>query len=62
VWHSWFWPHAIVNFLVTGPVIFTGFALGYQTTNMSGTLHFSDPHQVRGAVYFAAYKVSLLSP
>jgi hypothetical protein len=44
--HSWFWPHAIVNFLLTGPLIFAAFALGYQTTTASGLPHFTDPHQV----------------
>ncbi|KAJ7796232.1 hypothetical protein B0H14DRAFT_2916023 [Mycena olivaceomarginata] len=32
---SWFWLHAIVNFLLTGPLIFAAFALGYQTTTAS---------------------------
>ncbi|KAJ7135630.1 hypothetical protein C8R44DRAFT_952100, partial [Mycena epipterygia] len=40
----WFWPHAIMNFLVTGLLVFTAFALGYQTTAASGALHFTDPH------------------
>ncbi|KAJ7928374.1 hypothetical protein B0H13DRAFT_2229059 [Mycena leptocephala] len=44
--NAWFWPHAIVNFLLTGPLIFAAFALGYQTTTASGLPHFTDPHQV----------------
>jgi hypothetical protein len=39
-----------VNFVITGPLVFTGFALGYQTTSMGGELHFVDPHQVRSTV------------
>ncbi|KAJ6476893.1 hypothetical protein C8R45DRAFT_873205 [Mycena sanguinolenta] len=57
--NSWFWPHAIVNFLVTGPLIFAAFALGYQTTNMSGTPHFSDPHQKAGLALLVMYLIQV---
>ncbi|KAK6992661.1 cytochrome b561 domain-containing protein [Favolaschia claudopus] len=52
---SWFWPHAIVNFLFTGPLVFAGFTLGYQTTNMGGEFHFSDPHQKVGLALLVMY-------
>ncbi|KAJ6564987.1 hypothetical protein DFH09DRAFT_1035121 [Mycena vulgaris] len=56
---SWFWPHAIMNFLVTGPLIFTAFTLGYQTTNMSGVPHFSDPHQKVGLALLVMYLIQV---
>ncbi|KAJ7751516.1 hypothetical protein DFH07DRAFT_525863 [Mycena maculata] len=52
---AWFWPHAIVNLLMTGPLVFTAFALGYQTTVTSGTPHFSDPHQKMGLALLVMY-------
>ncbi|KAJ7488054.1 hypothetical protein FB451DRAFT_964027, partial [Mycena latifolia] len=55
----WFWPHAIINFLVTGPMIFTAFTLGYQTTNTSGMPHFSDPHQAFGLALLIMYLIQV---
>ncbi|KAJ7637363.1 hypothetical protein DFH06DRAFT_655159 [Mycena polygramma] len=57
--NSWFWPHAIMNFLVTGPLVFTAFALGYQTTNMNGMPHFVDPHQRIGRALLIMYLVQV---
>ncbi|KAJ7773968.1 hypothetical protein B0H16DRAFT_1304278 [Mycena metata] len=56
---GWFWPHAIMNFFVTGPLIFTGFALGYQTTTTSGLPHFTDPHQKAGLALFIMYLIQI---
>ncbi|KAJ6565028.1 hypothetical protein DFH09DRAFT_1158388, partial [Mycena vulgaris] len=56
---SCFWPHAIMNFPVTGPFIFTGFALGYQTTTASTMPHFSDPHQVPGLALLIMYLIQV---
>jgi len=56
----WFWPHAIMNFLITGPLIFYAFALGYQTTTMAGTPHFSDPHQKVGRALLIMYIVQVV--
>ena len=44
---KWLLGHMLVNFIISGPLIFAGFALGVQTTTMSGLPHFHDPHQVR---------------
>ncbi|KAJ7429023.1 hypothetical protein B0H11DRAFT_2267605 [Mycena galericulata] len=52
---SWFWPHATMNLLVTGPLVFTAFALGYQATTASETPHFHDPHQKIGLVLLILY-------
>ncbi|KAJ6571448.1 hypothetical protein B0H19DRAFT_1255418 [Mycena capillaripes] len=57
--NSWFWPHAIMNFLFTGPVILTGFALGYQTTSMVDMPHFTDPHQKVGLALLIMYLVQV---
>ncbi|CAK5272473.1 unnamed protein product [Mycena citricolor] len=58
---SWFWPHAIVNFLVTGPLIFAGFALGYQAVEETapGT-HFNDPHKKSGLALLILYLLQVL--
>ncbi|KAJ6499792.1 hypothetical protein DFH09DRAFT_328824 [Mycena vulgaris] len=56
---SWFWPHAIMNFLVTGPLIFTGFALGYQTTTTTTMPHFTDPHQQVGLALLIMYLIQV---
>lgn len=42
----WIWPHMIVNFFLTGPLVFYAFYLGYTATVESGLPHFSDPHMV----------------
>ncbi|KAJ7135609.1 hypothetical protein C8R44DRAFT_848534 [Mycena epipterygia] len=48
-------PYAIMNFLVTGPLVFMAFALGYQTTATSGVPHFTDPHQKAGLALLIMY-------
>jgi len=55
----WFWPHAIMNFLITAPLVFYAFALGYQTTNTSGLGHFRDPHQKAGLALLVMYLVQV---
>ncbi|KAJ7115063.1 hypothetical protein C8R43DRAFT_902864 [Mycena crocata] len=57
--NSWFWPHAIVNFVLTGPLVFTGFALGYQTSSQAGAPHFSDPHQQVGLALLVMYLIQV---
>ncbi|KAE9405557.1 hypothetical protein BT96DRAFT_916027 [Gymnopus androsaceus JB14] len=52
---SWLWPHLIVNFFLTGPLVFYAFALGYQVTSESPTPHFSDPHQKGGLALLILY-------
>ncbi|KAJ6571444.1 hypothetical protein B0H19DRAFT_1208921 [Mycena capillaripes] len=60
VTNSWFWPHVMTNFLFTGPVIFTGFALGYQATNIAGVPHFVDPHQKVGLALLILYLIQII--
>ncbi|KAJ7429024.1 hypothetical protein B0H11DRAFT_2151375 [Mycena galericulata] len=56
---AWFWPHAAMNLLVTGPLVFTAFALGYQTTTASGLPHFRDPHQKAGLALLILYCIQV---
>jgi hypothetical protein len=42
----WWFAHWIIQFLISGPVIFAGWALGYQTTNELFSPRFSDHHEV----------------
>jgi hypothetical protein len=44
---SWWYAHWIINLVISGPVIFAGWALGHQVTsaNFPG-LHYQDHHQV----------------
>ena len=43
----WWYAHWIIQFLLSGPVIFAGWAMGYQTANELFTgPRFSDPHEV----------------
>ncbi|KAJ6612558.1 hypothetical protein B0H10DRAFT_2052118 [Mycena sp. CBHHK59/15] len=53
--NGWLYPHALINFVVTGPLVFYAFVLGYQTTTAAGTPHFSDPHQKVGLALLIMY-------
>ncbi|KAH9478767.1 Cytochrome b561 and DOMON domain-containing protein [Psilocybe cubensis] len=57
--YKWFWAHWIIQFLIAGPVIFTGWALGYKTTNELETPHFTDPHQKVGLALLILYVVQM---
>jgi len=56
----WFWGHAVMQFIISGPVIFAGWALGYRlsTELEMQTLH--DPHQNIGIALLALYCTQLL--
>ncbi|KAJ7624853.1 hypothetical protein FB45DRAFT_836929 [Roridomyces roridus] len=58
--NSWFWPHAIVNFVITGPMVFATFAMGYQVTTLGGEGHFVDPHQKMGLALLILYIMQVL--
>jgi len=51
----WLLPHMIINFVIAAPLIFAGFALGHQTTTMSGLPHYKDPHQRVGLALLILY-------
>jgi len=59
---NWFWAHWIIQFLISGPVIFAGWALGYKSTN--GPYLFTggnwvDPHKKIGLALLILYLVQL---
>ncbi|KAG8897551.1 hypothetical protein FRB99_008069, partial [Tulasnella sp. 403] len=41
---KWFTAHWVVQFIVSGPIIFAGWALGYQHVQRTGGGHFQDSH------------------
>ena len=46
MWKSWFWPHALIQFILAGPVIFAGWALAHQAVNVIPGQNFNDKHKV----------------
>jgi len=57
--YKWFHAHWPIQFLIAGPIIFAGCALGHQTTSMLETGHFQDPHQKIGLSLLILYVVQL---
>lgn len=55
----WFHAHWPIQFLIAGPVIFAGCALGHQTTSLLGDLHYNDPHQKIGLSLLILYVLQL---
>lgn len=55
----WFHAHWPIQFLIAGPVIFAGCALGHQTTSLTGDLHYGDPHQKIGLSLLILYVLQL---
>ncbi|KAF7321994.1 Cytochrome b561 domain-containing protein [Mycena kentingensis (nom. inval.)] len=58
--NHWFWPHAIVNFLFVGPLVFATFILGYQLVESVDMPHFWDPHQQVGLALLILYILQVL--
>ncbi|KAG5636523.1 hypothetical protein H0H81_007749 [Sphagnurus paluster] len=56
---TWFKSHWIIQFLISGPIILTGIALGFASVWNMGGSHFSDWHMKFGAFIFALYLVQL---
>jgi hypothetical protein len=56
----WWYAHGIIQFLISGPIIFAGWALGYQTANglLTGP-RFSDHHEKIGLALLILYLVQL---
>ncbi|EKM75163.1 hypothetical protein AGABI1DRAFT_46873 [Agaricus bisporus var. burnettii JB137-S8] len=57
---TWFGVHWVMQFLISGPIIFAGVALGYMTGNDLDLEPFSDPHQRVGLTLLILYLVQLL--
>jgi len=57
---SWFWGHAVMQLVISGPVIFAGWAMGHQLANQLGLQSLFDPHQKIGIALLALYVTQLL--
>ncbi|KAJ7587192.1 hypothetical protein C8J56DRAFT_92761 [Mycena floridula] len=57
---QWFWAHAAIQLVISGPVIFVGWSMGYNEANKLETPHFTDPHQKMGLVLLIMYVVQIL--
>ncbi|KAJ6609094.1 hypothetical protein B0H10DRAFT_2165067 [Mycena sp. CBHHK59/15] len=56
----WFWGHAVMQFIISGPVIFAGWAMGYQLATKLELTGLHDPHQNIGIALLALYLTQLL--
>ncbi|KAF9448143.1 hypothetical protein P691DRAFT_670095 [Macrolepiota fuliginosa MF-IS2] len=56
---KWWLAHWTIQFLISGPIIFAGWALGYKTTNDIGLGHFIDTHEKCGLALLILYLVQL---
>ncbi|KAJ7443835.1 hypothetical protein FB451DRAFT_1295143 [Mycena latifolia] len=56
----WFWGHAVMQLVISGPVIFAGWALGHNLSNKLEMASLNDPHQQIGIALLAMYVTQLL--
>ncbi|KAJ7578684.1 hypothetical protein C8J56DRAFT_968778 [Mycena floridula] len=56
----WFWSHATIQLLISGPVIIIGWSKGYGTAEKLGVPHFRDPHQQMGLSLLILYVLQSL--
>ncbi|KAJ7017175.1 hypothetical protein C8F04DRAFT_1054523 [Mycena alexandri] len=56
----WFWGHAVMQLVISGPVIFAGWAMGNRTANKLELEMLHDPHQQIGIALLALYVTQLL--
>ncbi|KAF8993680.1 hypothetical protein BDQ17DRAFT_1286196 [Cyathus striatus] len=54
---GWFRTHWIVQFVLAGPAIVIGVALGIRAIDMSGALHLDDDHKRWGIAIFVLYGI-----
>ncbi|KAJ7099946.1 hypothetical protein B0H15DRAFT_502847 [Mycena belliarum] len=57
---TWFWGHATMQLVISGPVIFAGWAMGHNLANKLEMPSLSDPHQKIGVALLALYVTQLL--
>ncbi|KAJ7727002.1 hypothetical protein DFH07DRAFT_757882 [Mycena maculata] len=57
---TWFWGHATMQFIISGPVIFAGWAMGYRLSGELGSQTLLDRHQKIGIALLALYVTQLL--
>ncbi|KAJ7185879.1 hypothetical protein C8R46DRAFT_1061958 [Mycena filopes] len=58
--NRWFWGHAIMQLVISGPVIFAGWALGSRTAHKLHLDGLHDPHQQIGIALLAMYVTQLV--
>ncbi|KAJ7697627.1 hypothetical protein B0H17DRAFT_1197287 [Mycena rosella] len=56
----WFWGHAVMQLVISGPVIFAGWAQGHKAANNLDLEMITDPHQKIGVALLALYVTQLL--
>ncbi|KAJ7476734.1 hypothetical protein FB451DRAFT_1173593 [Mycena latifolia] len=56
----WFWGHAVMQLVISGPIIFAGWALGHNLATTLGMASLNDPHQQIGIALLALYVAQLL--
>ncbi|KAL0956936.1 hypothetical protein HGRIS_003038 [Hohenbuehelia grisea] len=54
-WPKWFLAHWIAQFLIAGPAIVTGVALGIRAVSQANALHFDSTHKRWGIAIFSLY-------
>lgn len=59
-YHRWWWAHWVIQFLISGPVIFAGWALGYKTATETNLGHFTDTHKKCGLALLVLYLVQIV--
>lgn len=57
---SWFWGHAVMQLVISGPVIFAGWSMGHDLANQLELEELHDPHQQIGIALLAMYVTQLL--
>ncbi|KLO13720.1 hypothetical protein SCHPADRAFT_903922 [Schizopora paradoxa] len=57
---GWFWPHALIQFVIAGPVIFAGWALAHQAVNIIPGQNFNDKHKKIGLALLILYLMQLM--
>jgi len=58
--NHWFWGHAVMQLVISGPVIFAGWAMGHELMNELELESLHDPHKNIGIALLAMYATQLL--
>ncbi|KAF5385965.1 hypothetical protein D9615_002538 [Tricholomella constricta] len=56
---TWFTGHWVAQFLVAGPTIIVGIALGIGSVTKAGAMHLNDTHKKLGVAIFVLYGIQL---
>ncbi|KAI0060787.1 hypothetical protein BV25DRAFT_1917347 [Artomyces pyxidatus] len=58
--NRWFWPHAVVNLLISGPLIFAGWALGNQANDFEEGFSPRTNHKSLGTTIMILYIIQFI--